>query len=113
MIARIWTTAIDERREAEFLAYARTRSRAMFLEQPGCLGVLFLRDSPGMYRVCSFWEDRGGIDALANSTTYQQTVRGLIATDTLRGDASVELYEVMGGAVRGSDLSRLLDGSRG
>ena len=111
MIARVWTTAIDELREADFLGYARTRSRAMFLEQPGCVGVFFLRESSGVYRVLSLWEDGRCMDALARSTSYQQTVQGLIATGTLRGNAEVELYEVMGGMIDGSNLNRVLHGS--
>ena len=99
MLLRIWTTGVRPEREPHYLDYARTLSRAMFLVQAGCLGVFFLRRADGRHAVCSLWRDAAAVAALSDSALYQSTVRGLVATGTLHGDATVEIFEVTGGAV--------------
>lgn len=99
MILRIWTISVDPLKEAEYLAYARSRSRAMFLAQDGCLGVFFLRHPDGRHAACSLWRDARAVEALANSASYQQTAAGLEATGALRGAAEVVVFDVTGGAL--------------
>ena len=99
MLLRIWTTAVRAEREQQYLGYARTRSREMFLAHAACLGVFFLRRVDGRHAVCSLWRDAAAIAALSDSALYQSTVRGLAATGALDGEATVEVFEVTGGAV--------------
>ena len=86
MIVRIWTTHIADGREAEYLAFAQERSRVMFLSQPGCLGVLFLKADDGEHAACSFWNRIADIEALASSSSYHATASDLTATGVLLGD---------------------------
>lgn len=99
MLLRIWTIGVHPERERDYLAYARTRSRSMFLAQDGCLGVFFLRRDDGCHAACSLWRDEHAVAALADSALYESTSRGLAATGALHGEATVELFDVMRGAV--------------
>lgn len=107
MILRIWTTRVDPAREDEYLAYARSHSRAMFLAQDGCLGILLLRRDDGRHAACSIWRDATAVDALARSVTYQQTAAGLAATRALIGEPEIELFALTGGAIA-QELGRAL-----
>ena len=98
MLMRIWTTRIAENREEEYLAFAESRSRAMFRSQPGCLGVLFLK-SGEEHAACSFWRSQADLDALAHSSSYRETRAAFEATGLLVGDATVRVYEVEGGSL--------------
>ena len=102
MIVRIWTTHVADGRETDYLAFAQQRSRVMFLSQPGCLGVLFLKASDGRHAACSFWHSAEDVEALSASSTYQATASALAATGALVGEATVRVYEVEGGAFDGS-----------
>lgn len=96
MIVRTWQTAIDPDRVDEFEAFVNTYSLPMFKLQPGCLGVLVSRDGR-MTTTLSLWEDRASIDQLDTSTTYQETVERILATELLRGEQTVKIYPVFGG----------------
>lgn len=97
MLLRIWTVFVDIEREQDYLNYARTRSRSMFLAQDGCLGVFFVSQENGRHAACSFWRDEAAVAALTGSTLYRSTVQGLVATRALRGEATVEVFAVTGG----------------
>ncbi|HEV2914966.1 MAG TPA: antibiotic biosynthesis monooxygenase [Pyrinomonadaceae bacterium] len=108
MIVRIWTTRLADGREDEYLAFARERSRAMFLSQPGCLGVLFLKAEDGRHAACSFWKSAADVRALASSPSYNETATALAATGALSGESAVIVYEVEGGAFDGPALAQAL-----
>ncbi|HEX8221865.1 MAG TPA: hypothetical protein VF914_21935 [Chloroflexia bacterium] len=50
------------------------------------------------------------MEALAHSTTYQQTVEQLNATALLVGETSVEVFEVRGGFLDVEALAELVKG---
>lgn len=104
MIARIWRTQVNEARMAEYERYANDHSLPMFRQQTGFLGVLFLR-TPHDCAALSFWEDAAAVAALGDSASYQETARRLQATGVLRGEQSVEVFEVRGGAMERALLS--------
>lgn len=108
MRLRIWTTDIVAEREEEYLAFAKERSREMFLAQPGCLGVLFLKASDGKHAACSFWTNSADVDALASSLTYKATVSDLEASGLLIGNANTRLYEIEGGGMDAHGLIKTL-----
>ena len=108
MIVRIWTTQIAAGRETEYLAFAQERSRLMFLSQPGCLGVLFLKADDRKHAACSFWNSMVDIESLANSPSYSATVSALVATGVLLGEATTTVYEVEGGVIDGTTFSHTL-----
>lgn len=99
MIVRMWTTEVLPDRTAEYLAFARSRSSSMFLQQDGCLGVLFLRLPDDRHVACSFWRDAAAVDALSSSATYRETAAALAATGALRGQQTVVAYQLEGGAL--------------
>jgi heme-degrading monooxygenase HmoA len=110
VIVRLWTTRLAEGREDDFLRFAQTRSRAMFLSQPGCLGVLFLRAENGAHAACSFWRNSADVVALATSASYRDTVSALVATGVLRGETSTVVYEVQGGCFDAERLTNAMAG---
>jgi heme-degrading monooxygenase HmoA len=113
VIVRIWTTDVVPGREPEYVRFAQERSRAMFLVQPGCLGVLFLRTSDGRHAACSFWRSAADVASLARSPSYQATAAALGATGVLEGKARVVVYEVEGGGLDGVAVSAALSASGG
>lgn len=96
MLIRIWTTEIHAEKESIYLSYGQDKSRWMFLQQPGCLGVLFLILPEGRHAACSFWRSQADIDLLQNSESYQKTSAGLEATGALKGSPEVVIYAVEG-----------------
>lgn len=106
MIVRIWTTGVTPGRERDYLAFARNRSRPMFLAQPGCLGVLFLRAEDGSRAACSFWRAPSDVEALATSTSYQSTAAALGGSGILSGTPALAVYEVEGGVLDAAALAR-------
>jgi len=108
MLVRIWTTQIASGREPEYLAFANERSREMFLSQPGCLGVLFLKTNHGEHAACSFWSSNVEIGALTSSSSYNATVSDLRATGVLLGEAKATVYDLEGGAIDGSSFITIL-----
>ena len=100
MLFRIWRTDVDPQRWPDYARFEREHSLPMFRQQPGCYGVLFVRMSDGSgAAACTFWEDRGAIDRLAKSPTYQATVARLLATGLLTGTQSVEVFDVATGGL--------------
>jgi heme-degrading monooxygenase HmoA len=109
MIMRVWTTAVVVGREADYLKFAQERSALMFLSQPGCLGVLFLKGVDEKHAVCSFWKSDADIALLEISSTYRSTVSDLLSTGILAGEATVQLYDVEGGVLQSFDFSTALE----
>ena len=98
MLVRIWRTRVDPAREAEYVGFAQEYSLAMFRQQPGCLGVLFL-NAPPDWGALSYWQNDAALAALDTSPTYLETVRRLDETGLLVGPSSVEVFAVHGGFV--------------
>jgi heme-degrading monooxygenase HmoA len=93
MIARIWRTAVEPTRAAEYLDFARRHSLPMFRLQPGFKGALFAaRDDERA--VITFWDDLACVDALNDSDTYAATVAAIESAGFLRGRSSVEVFDV-------------------
>jgi heme-degrading monooxygenase HmoA len=99
MIVRVWTTDVAPGREEDYLQFANSASLEMFLDQPGCLGVLFLRGAEPAHAVCSFWSDAAAVDAFNRSARYAATVSDILATGALAGVQTVMTWEVEGGDV--------------
>jgi hypothetical protein len=96
MIARIWTTGLDESRAEEYQRFADTRSRPMFRRHEGFLGVLFC-SAPGRRTVITLWTDERAAATLGDSPDYQDTVAALTALAVLRPPQQVEVLQVDGG----------------
>lgn len=108
MIVRIWRTEIDQARATEYEDFARELSVAMFRRQPGFLGVLFLGTDKDR-AVLTLWEDLASVEALAHSSTYQETSAHLSASGVLMGETSVEVHEVQGGFLHLQALAGLAE----
>ncbi len=108
MLVRIWRTGVDASRLAEYGEFERERSLPMFREQRGLLGVLFLREADDRAAALTFWEDEEAIRALAASPSYKETVETLLATGLLRGEQTVEVFEVRDGELMTHELIRAL-----
>lgn len=111
MIIRIWRTQVDPSRMAEYEHFEQTYSLPMFHQQNGCLGVLFLCTEKDCAAL-SLWENEQAIEQLATSPTYQATVRQLQSTGLLRGEQSVEVFEIQGGDLEMQAIGILLRGKR-
>lgn len=110
-LVRLWAVSIRPGAEAEYLAFARERSRAMFLAQPGCLGVLFLGMADGRHAACSLWRDAAAIEALASSPSYRETAAALLASGLLAGTPEVQVHALEGGALDLAALAEALSGA--
>jgi heme-degrading monooxygenase HmoA len=95
MVARIWRTQIDETRADEYRRFAHVKSLPMFREQPGFVGVLFAANLADR-AVITLWRDIASARALDQSETYKSTVAEIEATGFLRGESSVEIFELEG-----------------
>lgn len=93
MIARIWRTAVEPTRAAEYLDFARRYSLPMFRLQRGFRGAVFAAREDER-AVITFWDDLACVDALNNSDTYAGTVAAIESAGFLRGRPSVEVFEV-------------------
>jgi heme-degrading monooxygenase HmoA len=61
--------------------------------QPGFRGVLF--SAAGAARiVITLWDDAEAAAALDTSETYAETVAAIVATGFLRGESTVEVFDV-------------------
>jgi heme-degrading monooxygenase HmoA len=111
MVVRIWRTGIDESRADEYQEFARRRSAPMFASHHGFLGVMFAA-APGQRVVVTFWESPSAAAALADSSSYRQTVAGIEAAGFLAGTSNVETFELQDAflAERFLGACRLLDG---
>jgi quinol monooxygenase YgiN len=112
MILRIWTASVAPEREAEYLAYVSTHSRAMFTAQPGCLGVLFTRTADGRHSACSLWDDQHSIDDLRESPTYRSTVERLSALGVLLGPQEVAIHRIDSGWLNAEAVATALGNDR-
>lgn len=110
MIVRLWTTRVTPGHLNDYLTFARSRSQTMFLAQPGCLGVLFLRNADETHTACSFWRSASDIAALEHSFLYVQTAQALADSGCLAGEAHTIVFDVEGGALRAAAISEGLGG---
>jgi|ERR671934_2016560 heme-degrading monooxygenase HmoA len=95
MIARIWRTQIDVTRADEYRRFAEEKSLPMFREQPGFAGVLFAANLAER-AVITLWRDLASAQGLDHSETYRRTVAEIEGTGFLRGNSSVEVFELEG-----------------
>jgi heme-degrading monooxygenase HmoA len=96
VIIRIWRTAIDAQREDEYRRFEEEQSLAMFRQQPGFLGVLFLRSEVDAAAL-TIWESREHVDRLADAPSYVATVERLQQTGLLCGEQSIEVFDLVAG----------------
>jgi quinol monooxygenase YgiN len=108
-LLRVWLVRVRADRTTAYEAYARDHSRAMFLAQPGCLGVFFARMACGRHAACSFWRDQAAIDALAYSASYQATAAGLMALEATEGKPDVHVHMLTAGELAWPALVQQLD----
>lgn len=103
ILARLWTTQIEEARGADYETFARVLSQPMFASMPGCVGALFL--GIGSHRaVLSLWLNSRAIEQAEASIHYQDTVASLVASGVLRGAQQVSIWPVREGFLRTSEL---------
>jgi len=95
-------------RKSEYEQFAQERSLPMFQQQQGFLGVLFLGTQQDR-AVLSIWQDMSRVEALAHSSTYQETSAQLAATGVLIGQTFVEVFEAQGGSLDLQALAHLLE----
>jgi heme-degrading monooxygenase HmoA len=91
VIARIWRTRVLAGKEAEYESFVRDRSLPMFREQPGFLGVFFLK-SGAERAVITLWRSQNDIHRLEKSPSYRQTVEHITEAGIIGGDSSVEVF---------------------
>lgn len=91
MIARTWHARLSPGREADYDAFAATRSLPMFRRLPGCRGVLFLGEGLER-RVLSLWTTREAMDALAGNADYL-AVSGQLAESGILASAGPVTWE--------------------
>jgi heme-degrading monooxygenase HmoA len=94
-VARLWKTGIDPTRHGEFRDFEQRYSLPMFREQRGFLGVLFLHSAAGA-AVLTLWASREDAERLAESSAYRATVARLEQTGLLRGEQTIEVFEMTG-----------------
>jgi heme-degrading monooxygenase HmoA len=113
MIMRIWRTEIDPRRAPDYIEFARRYSLPMFRSQPGFKGVFFTARERERV-VITLWEDIAAATALNTSETYGHTVAAIEAAGFLRGESTVELFELedrfLDGEVEDSRLPSVVPG---
>jgi heme-degrading monooxygenase HmoA len=93
VVLRIWRTGIDESHADEYRQFARRNSAPMFAAHRGFLGVMFAA-APGQRAVMTCWESSAAAGALAASSRYQQTVAAIEAAGFLKGESTVEIFEI-------------------
>ena len=107
MLIRIWQVKVKPDRFDELEDFSNARSLPMFMQQEGCLGVLFSRDEHYCATI-SFWEDMKAIEQLKDSSSYNDTVEKIVATGMLEGEQSVEIFETFGGFLSFEDVAKSL-----
>ena len=100
MILRVWRAQIVPARIEEYRRFERERCLSMLRRQPGFLGMLFLRQAEDCAASLTIWEDRGAVQALASSPSYQRTAYELAQSGMLAAEQSEEVFEVEGGDLR-------------
>lgn len=106
MILRIWRAELHPGRLAQYEEFAREQSLPMFRKQRGLLGVMFSRAS-NCALVLTLWENQGAISTLEASPTYRDTVTRIHQAGLVRGNGTVELFDVHGGMLTSALLGRL------
>ena len=106
MIVRIWRTGVDRSRLEEYARFEEERSLPMFCEQPGLIGVFFLREGEDRAAALTFWEDMAAVETLATSSSYLRTVQELVDTGLLTGGQSVDVFQVHAGLLRWEGVAR-------
>jgi heme-degrading monooxygenase HmoA len=81
---------------SEYEDSERNRSTGMFHQQPGCLGVLFLRSGDECLAL-TFWRDWEAVHRLKTSTSYLQASEFYRSSGMLVDEPSLEVFEVQGG----------------
>lgn len=109
MIARVWRARLDPAQLVLYRHFEQTQCLPMLRRQPGFLGSLFLREAPDRTISLTLWEDNGAVEALKSSPSYQETVLALVEGGFLRGEPTVEGWEVRSGELRVEALLRMLD----
>jgi hypothetical protein len=94
-VVRLWRTGIDPARADEYDHFAQSRSLPMFRTQPGFVAVL-LCSRAAERTVITLWQCWDAVNALDHSATYQATVNEIEAAGFLRGDRSVETFDLDG-----------------
>ena len=112
MLLRLWRARVNQARIEEYRCFEAERCIPMLHKQPGLLGVLFLRKAEDHAASLTIWEDRGAVEALQSSPSYQHTIHELAESALLAGDQSVEILEVESGDFRLDALVRTLDQAR-
>ena len=93
MIGRLWTTRVDKTRIAEYEENENSRSTPMFRQQPGCLGVLFLRSDDNCFAL-TLWKDRESVERLKTSDSYLEASEFYSNSGMLLGEPSLQIFEV-------------------
>lgn len=96
MIVRLWSTRVDQKWIAEYEENERSRSLPMFQQQPGCLGVLFLRSSENCFAL-SLWKDLESVERLKTSESYVEASAFYANSGMLLGEPLLQVFDVMGG----------------
>jgi heme-degrading monooxygenase HmoA len=104
VILRVWRTRINPARIDEYRRFETERFLPMLHKQSGFLAVLFLRQAEDHAASLIIWEDRGAVEAVKSSPSYQRAVRDLAGSDLLAGEQSEEVFEVEGGDLRAETL---------
>lgn len=99
MILHIWRAALDPVHREGYRRFEREICLPMLRKQVGFLGVLFSNEKDRAV-LLTLWEDRGAVDALESSPSYQRTELELAERKLLKGSPSVEVLEVVGGDLR-------------
>ncbi len=97
---------MDQSQLEEYARFEEERSLPMFCEQPGLIGVFFLREGENRAAALTLWEDMAAVEALATSSSYLRTVQELVDSGLLISGQSVEILHVHGGRFRWAELGR-------
>ena len=105
MIIRLWTTRVDKSRIAEYEENEKNRSTPMFRQQPGCLGVLFLRSGDNCFAL-TFWKDLESVERLKTSQSYIEASAFYSDSGMLLGEPSLQVFEVKGGFLESEAIAQ-------
>jgi len=109
VILRVWRAKIVPARMEQYRRFEQEWYLPMLRNQPGLLGVLFLRQAKDHAASLTIWEDAGAVEALQSSRSYRETTHELAESALLAGDQAVEVFEVKSGDLRPEALVRALD----
>jgi heme-degrading monooxygenase HmoA len=98
---------VEKVRIAEYEENEHNRSIPMFRQQPGCLGVMFLRSSANCCAL-SFWKDLEAVARLKTSTSYLEASAFYASSGMLVGEPSLQVFELSGGFLNVEALGRAI-----